>query len=46
MNNKAIPHIARIAQHFDFLALQELMDPTALSKLQQAVEAASGEPWS
>lgn len=45
-NNKAIEQVAHVVQHVDFLAIQELMDPTALGQLEQAVEAASGEPWS
>ncbi|WP_085920429.1 helix-hairpin-helix domain-containing protein [Halomonas sp. CSM-2] len=45
-NDKAMAEVAHVAQHFDFLAVQELMDPTALSQLEQAVEAASGESWS
>ncbi|MCA1771789.1 MAG: endonuclease/exonuclease/phosphatase family protein [Halomonas sp.] len=38
--------VAHVAQHFDFLAVQELMDPAALGQLEQAIEGASGEPWS
>lgn len=45
-NDKAMEQVAHVAHHFDFLAVQELMDPTALSLLEQAVEAASGESWS
>lgn len=44
-NNKSMAEVAHIAQHMDFLAIQELMDPTALADLEKAVEAASGEPW-
>lgn len=45
-NDKAMAEVAHVAQHVDFLAIQELMDPAALAALEQAVEAASGEPWS
>ena len=45
-NDKAITEVAHVAQHFDFLAIQELMDTTALAQLEKAVEATSGEPWS
>jgi endonuclease/exonuclease/phosphatase family metal-dependent hydrolase len=45
-NDKSLAEVAHVAQHFDFLAVQELMDPTALAQLEQAIEAASGEPWS
>jgi endonuclease/exonuclease/phosphatase family metal-dependent hydrolase len=45
-NDKAMEQVAHVAQHFDFLAIQELMDPAALSQLEQAVENASGEAWS
>lgn len=45
-NNKSMKEVAHVAQHVDFLAIQELMKPTALAELQRAVEAASGESWS
>lgn len=45
-NDKSMSQVAHIAQHVDFLAIQELMNPTALNELEQAVEAASGESWS
>lgn len=45
-NDKSMSEVAHIAKHFDFLALQELMNPSALVELEEAVEAASGEPWS
>lgn len=45
-NGKSMAEVAHIAQHMDFLAIQELMDPAALADLEQAVEAASGESWS
>jgi endonuclease/exonuclease/phosphatase family metal-dependent hydrolase len=45
-NDKAMEQVAHVAQHVDFLAIQELMDPAALSQLEQAVEGISGESWS
>ncbi|MBB3190922.1 helix-hairpin-helix domain-containing protein [Halomonas cerina] len=45
-NDKAIPQVAHVANHFDFLAIQELMDTSALERLEQEVEALSGEAWS
>ena len=45
-NDKAIAEVAHVAQHVDFLAVQELMDPMALVQLEEAVEAVSGENWS
>lgn len=45
-NDKAMAEVAHVAQHVDFLAIQELMDPAALAQLEQAVETASGESWS
>lgn len=45
-NDKAMAEVAHVAQHVDFLAIQELMDPAALAALEQAVEAASGDSWS
>ncbi|GAB2723185.1 helix-hairpin-helix domain-containing protein [Halomonas garicola] len=45
-NDKAMAEVAHVAQHADFLAIQELMDPAALAELERAVEAASGESWS
>ncbi len=45
-NGKRVDLIARVADHFDLLAVQELMDPAALGRLEHALEAASGEPWS
>ena len=35
-----------MANHFDLLAVQELMDPAALGRLEAALEALSGESWS
>ncbi|WP_311946573.1 helix-hairpin-helix domain-containing protein [Halomonas piscis] len=45
-NDKAMTEVAHVAQHVDFLAIQELMEPAALAELEQAVETASGESWS
>lgn len=45
-NDKRYDKVAHVAQHFDFLAIQELMNEAALERLEQEVEAASGESWS
>jgi len=45
-NDKAMPQVAHVANHFDLLAVQELMDPAALSRLETTLEAMSGEAWS
>ncbi|MBS9405660.1 helix-hairpin-helix domain-containing protein [Halomonas sp. TRM85114] len=45
-NDKAFPEVAHVANHFDLLAIQELMDTSALARLEQEVEALSGEAWS
>ena len=45
-NDKAIPQVAHVANHFDLLAVQELMDPAALGRLEASLEELSGEPWS
>ncbi|MDI5891819.1 helix-hairpin-helix domain-containing protein [Halomonas rhizosphaerae] len=45
-NDKAMPQVAHVANHFDLLAIQELMDTSALARLEQKVEALSGEAWS
>ena len=45
-NDKAIPQVAHVANHFDLLAIQELMDTSALARLEREVEALSGEVWS
>lgn len=45
-NDKAIPQVAHIANHFDFLAIQELMDTSALARLESTLETLSGEAWS
>lgn len=41
-----MPQVAHVANHFDLLAIQELMDTSALTRLEQEVEALSGEAWS
>ncbi|SEL95319.1 helix-hairpin-helix domain-containing protein [Halomonas daqiaonensis] len=45
-NDKAIPQVAHVTNHFDLLAIQELMDASALARLEREVEALSGEAWS
>ncbi len=45
-NDKAMPQVAHVANHFDLLAVQELMDPAALARLEARLEEVSGEPWS
>ncbi|TLF45432.1 endonuclease [Halomonas urmiana] len=45
-NDKAMSQVAHVANHFDLLAIQELMDTSALARLEQEVEAISGEAWS
>ncbi|MCL7942266.1 helix-hairpin-helix domain-containing protein [Halomonas sp. ATCH28] len=45
-NDKAMPKVAHVANHLDLLAIQELMDTSALTRLEQEVEALSGEAWS
>ncbi|WFM71127.1 endonuclease/exonuclease/phosphatase family protein [Halomonas sp. CKK8] len=45
-NDKAMPQVAHVANHFDLLAVQELMDPAALEALEGELEAISGEAWS
>ncbi len=45
-NDKRFDKVAHVADHFDFLAIQELMDEAALERLEQGVEAKSGESWS
>ncbi len=41
-----MPQVAHVADHFDLLAVQELMDPAALEALERELEARSGEAWS
>lgn len=45
-NDKAVGQVAHVADHFDLLAIQELMDPAALEALERELEALSGEAWS
>ncbi|WP_404296953.1 helix-hairpin-helix domain-containing protein [Halomonas sp.] len=45
-NDKAFEQVAHVANHFDLLAIQELMDTSALARLEREVEALSGEAWS
>lgn len=45
-NDKRFDKVAHVAGHFDFLAIQELMNEQALEQLEREVEAASGESWS
>lgn len=45
-NDKAVGQVAHVANHFDLLAIQELMDPAALAALEGELEALSGEAWS
>ncbi|MFU8815171.1 MAG: helix-hairpin-helix domain-containing protein [Pseudomonadales bacterium] len=45
-NAKRYDKLAHVANHFDFLAIQELMNNAALERLQQELEALSGESWS
>lgn len=44
-NGKRLDLVAHVANHFDLLAVQELMAPAALSRLEAELEAASGEAW-
>jgi|AntDeeMinimDraft_5_1070356.scaffolds.fasta_scaffold00517_17 endonuclease/exonuclease/phosphatase family metal-dependent hydrolase len=45
-NDKRVDKVAHVAQHFDIVALQELMNEAALAQLEAEVEAISGEEWS
>lgn len=45
-NNKRYDKVAHIANHFDVLAIQELMNEEALERLEAELEAASDESWS
>jgi endonuclease/exonuclease/phosphatase family metal-dependent hydrolase len=45
-NDKRYDKVAHVANHFDFLAIQELMNEVALERLETEVEALSGESWS
>ena len=44
-NDKKVAEVAHVANAFDFLAIQELMEPSALSELEERVEDLSGESW-
>ncbi len=45
-NDKAFGQVAHVASHFDLLAIQELMDTSALTRLESTLETTSGEAWS
>lgn len=45
-NDKRFDKVAHVANHFDFLAIQELMNEEALERLERKLEALSGESWS
>lgn len=45
-NDKAMAEVSHIANHFDFLALQEVMNEEFMDDLAAQMEATSGEPWS
>lgn len=45
-NDKAFHEVAHVANHFDLLAIQELMDTSALALLEATLEEVSGEAWS
>ncbi|XGA81513.1 helix-hairpin-helix domain-containing protein [Halomonas sp. CH40] len=45
-NGKSFEHVAHVAQHFDLLAIQEVMNEEAIHKLERALEASSEEEWS
>ncbi|MCE9662966.1 helix-hairpin-helix domain-containing protein [Halomonas sp. M5N1S17] len=45
-NDKRYDKVAHVASHFDLLAIQELMNEEALERLEQEVEAMTGESWS
>ena len=45
-NDKAFDAVTHVANHFDLLAIQELMEPTALHRIERELEALSGEEWS
>lgn len=44
-NNKDYEKVSHIAQHFDIVAIQELMNEGALERLEVEVEESSGEKW-
>lgn len=45
-NDKDFTKVAHLVNHFDFLAIQELMNKAVLERLEQEVETLSGESWS
>ncbi|WP_253742774.1 hypothetical protein [Halomonas sp. THAF12] len=45
-NDKRLDRVVRVAGRFDLLAVQELMDDEALTRLERELEAVSGEDWS
>lgn len=45
-NDKRFDKVAHVANHFDIVAIQELMNEAALAQLEAEVEAISGEEWS
>jgi len=45
-NDKSFAHVAQVVNNFDLLAIQELMDTSALAQLEREVEVISGEEWS
>lgn len=45
-NDKRYDKVAHVAQHFDIVAIQELMNEDALEQLTTEVESISGEKWS
>ncbi|SHE75553.1 hypothetical protein SAMN02745148_01055 [Modicisalibacter ilicicola DSM 19980] len=45
-NGKDFALVAHVANHTDLLAVQELMNPAALRRLELSLEKASGESWS
>lgn len=45
-NDKAYDAVTHVANHFDLLAIQELMEPAALHRLERELETLSGEEWS
>lgn len=45
-NDKDINKVAHVIQHFDFVAIQELMNGEALVNLEAVLENATGEGWS
>lgn len=44
-NGKEIPVLASIASGYDLIAIQELMDPSELRKLESELEGLTGESW-